>query len=205
MLRALKNTIFPSRSDPNASANHRRHLRRDVLLDASIYAIDFFSDVRIHNVSANGFRGEADVGLTVDEILHLTLDDKAYQTGIVRWARGKNFGVEFDTPLARTGAGDEEIDYGLAPEHQMRAQRAILNIPARLNLGRPPQPATVKNLSRSGMLLETSASCPAGQHVLVKIGDRSPVSAITRWCKDDHIGVETAEPIGLLSLVYSSG
>lgn len=204
MLSGLKKTLFRSRGDEDSSADNRRHPRRTVFLDAAIYAIDFFSDVVIHNVSAEGFMGEADVELTIGEKLHLTLDDKAFQTGTVRWTEGKTFGVSFDTPLARTGAGDDDLDYGSMPEHKPRARRATLNIPARLNLGRPPEPAKVKNVSQSGMLLEATANLGAGQHVLVKLGDRSPVAAVVKWRKDDHIGIETAEPVGILSLVYSS-
>ncbi|GAO39546.1 hypothetical protein SCH01S_33_00330 [Sphingomonas changbaiensis NBRC 104936] len=204
MLNALKKTFLRPLRQEEASADHRRHPRRAVVLDAVIYAIDYFSDVIIHNVSADGFMGEADVELTIGEKLHLTLDDKAFQTGTVRWTEGRTFGVAFDTPLARTGAGDDDVDYGSMPEHKPRGRRSMLNIPARLNLGRPPEPATVQNVSQSGMLLETAANVGAGQHLLVKLGDRSPVAAVVKWRKDDHIGIETAEPVGILSLVYSS-
>jgi hypothetical protein len=54
------------------------------------------------------------------------------------------------------------------------------------------------------MLLATSANLQAGQHILVKLGDRSPVAAVVRRCKDGHVGIETAEPVGILSLVCSS-
>jgi hypothetical protein len=54
------------------------------------------------------------------------------------------------------------------------------------------------------MLLESESQLSAGQHVLVKLGDRSPVAAVVKWRSDQHIGVETAEPVGILSLVYSS-
>lgn len=55
----------------------------------------------------------------------------------------------------------------------------------------------------TGMLLETSAKVSAGQHLLVRLGDRSPIAAVVKWANGDHIGVETAEPIGILSLLYS--
>lgn len=196
---ALVDRALPDRV---ASTNNRRHPRRTVLLDASIYAIDFFSDVIIQNVSADGFMGEADVELTVGETLHLTLDNKAYQTGTVRWTEGRHFGVHFETPLARIGAGDE-IDTGTMESHRPRARRATMNIPARLCLGRAPQPATVRNVSQSGMLLETD-NLDSGQHILVKLGDRSPVAAVAKWANQGQVGVETAEPVGILSLVYSN-
>lgn len=184
-------------------ADNRKHPRRAVYLDAWVYPIDFLSDVIIQNVSTNGFMGEADVELTVGETLHLTLDDRAYQTGSVRWTDGRHFGVEFETRLARMGAG-EDIDFGTSEGHKPRARRAVMSIPAQLCLGRPAEPATVRNLSQSGMLLESESPLTPGQHVLVKLGDRSPVAAVVKWSSEQHIGVETAEPIGILSLIYSS-
>lgn len=204
MLNSLKRTLFGRRELQDVSADQRRHPRRPVLLKASVYAIDFLADVVIHDVSANGFMGEADVELNVGETVHLTLDNKAYQTGTVKWAKGRNFGVMFETPLAQLGVDETGIDYGILPEHKPRARRVSLNIPASINLSRPAAPATVKNLSKSGLLLETAAELEAHQHILVKLGDRSPVVAVVRWRSEDHVGVETAEPIGLLSLVYSS-
>jgi hypothetical protein len=191
-------------NSPDASlADNRRHPRRAVYLDAWVYPIDFLSDVVIQNVSTNGFMGEADVELTVGETLHLTLDDRAYQTGSVRWTDGRHFGVEFETHLARMSDG-EDMDFGSSEDHRPRPRRAIMSIPAQLCLGRSGQPATVRNLSQSGMLLESESQLSAGQHVLVKLGDRSPVAAVVKWRSDQHIGVETAEPVGILSLVYSS-
>lgn len=198
-------SAFADRSRPQetAGAEQRRHARRTVFLDASIYPIDFFSDVVIHNVSANGFMGEADVELTVGESLHLTLDDKAYQAATVRWTEGQQFGASFESPLARTGAGDD-LDLGTDEDHKPRQKRVNLRIPARLCLGRSPQPASVRNLSQSGMLLETEPGLCKGQHILVKLGHRPPVAGRIQWHDQGRIGVESAEPIGILSLVYSS-
>lgn len=204
MFTKLRNAFVekaPSQSE--SGEEQRRHPRRTVFLDAAIYPIDFFSDVIIHNVSANGFMAVADVELTVGEILHLTLDDKAYQTGTVRWTEGRQFGASFDTPLARAGAGDE-LDCGSLEEHKPRLRRATMQIPARLCLGRNVQPATVRNLSQSGMLLDTDPGLATGQHILVKLGNRPPVAGRVQWHDDGRIGVHSAQPIGILSLVYSS-
>jgi hypothetical protein len=203
MLNRIRKTFSERHGDEDSSVDHRRHSRRDVLIDAAIYPIDFFSDVTIHNVSASGFMGEADVELTVGETLHLTLDDKAYQAGTVRWTEGRLFGVSFENSLARPGAGDD-LDFGTQDDHKPRARRSKLNIPARLCLGRPSQPATVRNLSQFGMLLETTPHLHAGQHILVKLGARPPMAGRIQWQKDDNVGVETAEPVGILSLIYSS-
>lgn len=203
MLKALKNTILSLAGVDAAAPDNRKQPRRNVRLEASIYVVDVFSDIVIRNVSVNGFMGEADVMLEEGQTLHLSLDNKAFQTGTVRWAKGTRFGVEFDIPLAPAAAGDDEPDDGDSAEHRQRARRATLNIPARLNLSGAPFPANVKNLSQNGMLLETHANVTAGQHILVRLGSRTPIAAVARWSNNGQVGIETNEPIGILSFLYS--
>jgi hypothetical protein len=192
-----------ARSADQAMADQRRHPRRQVALDALIYPIDFFCDVMIQNVSSAGFMSEADVELDMGETVHLTLDDKGYQTAVVQWTEGRQFGASFETPLARYGAG-YEMDFGTGANHRPRQRRIALQVPARVCLGGPVQPAVVRNLSQSGMLLEIDAALLKGQHVLVKLGNRPLIAGSIKWTEEGRIGVESMEPIGILSLVYSS-
>jgi hypothetical protein len=186
-----------------AAANQRRHPRRPVTLDALIYPIDFFCDVVVQNVSSTGFMSETDVELEVGETVHLTLDDKGYQTATVKWTDGRQFGASFETPLAREGAGDE-LDFGTSEDHRPRRRRIAMRVPARICLGRPVEPAIVRNLSQSGMLLEADAGLSKGQHILVRLGNRPLIAGTIKWCEQGRIGVESVEPIGILSLVYSA-
>lgn len=188
--------------DARAGVNQRRHPRRPVTLDALIYPIDFFCDIVIQNVSSAGFMSEADVELEVGETVHLTLDDKGYQTATVKWAEGRQFGASFEVPLARDGAGDE-LDFGSSERHRPRQRRIAMRVPARICLGRPVEPAIVRNLSQSGLLLEADPSLLKGQHILVRIGDRPLIAGNIKWSEGGRIGVESVEPIGILSLVYS--
>jgi len=192
-----------SKADAQGTADQRRHPRRPVTLDALIYPIDFFCDVIIQNVSSAGFMSETDVELEVGETVHLTLDDKGYQTATVKWTDGRQFGAAFETPLARDGAGDE-IDFGTMENHRPRRRRTAMHVPARVCLGRPVQPALVRNLSQSGMLLEVDLGLVKGEHILVKLGNRPLIAGSVKWTEQGRIGVESAEPIGILSLVYSS-
>jgi hypothetical protein len=192
-----------NRESAETVEQRRRHPRQAVSLEASIHPIDFISDIVIQNVSDEGFMAEADVELSVGQRLHLTLDDKAYEAGTVRWTEGQLFGAAFDAPLAGTGAPDE-LDCGTLEDHKPRKQRVLMQIPARLCLGRPPLPATVRNLSQSGMLLETDPGLQTGQHILVKLGNRAPLAGRIQWHEEGRIGIKSTEPIGILSLVYSS-
>jgi hypothetical protein len=146
---------------------------------------------------------ETDVELEVGETVHLTLDDKGYQTATVKWTEGRQFGAAFETPLARDGAGDE-IDFGTMENHRPRRRRTAMRVPARVCLGRPVQPALVRNLSQSGMLLEVDSGLVKGEHILVKLGSRPLIAGRVQWTEQGRIGVESAEPIGILSLVYAA-
>ena len=186
-----------------APTNQRRHSRRPVTLDALVYPLDFFCDIVVQNVSSTGFMSETDVELEVGETVHLTLDDKGYQTATVKWTDGRQFGALFETPLARVGAGDE-LDFGSSEDHRPRQRRIAMRVPARICFGRPVRPAIVRNLSQSGMLLEADASLLKGQHILVRLGDRPLIAGSIKWTEQGRIGVESVEPIGILSLVYSA-
>jgi hypothetical protein len=204
MLKRIRSALgHAAKSDDQAAADQRRHPRRPVTMDALIYPIDFFCDVVIQNVSSAGFMSETDVELDVGEIVHLTLDDKGYQTATVKWTEGRQFGAFFEIPLARDGAGDE-MDSGTSENHRPRQRRIAMQVPARVCLGRPVQPAVVRNLSQSGMLLEVDPGLLKGQRVLVKLGNRPLIAGSIKWTEQGRVGVASVEPIGILSLVYST-
>jgi hypothetical protein len=173
---------------PDPGSDQRRQRRVRVLLQASIFPIDSIDDVTVHNISEQGLMAEADVDLTVGQVVHLSFDGTSHRSGIVRWIRGRRFGLHVEDCFGTPGALDEiepETDAG----HQSRSMRLSLNIPARMSSGRPRRPAMVRNLSRSGMSLETSAGLRVGQNLLIKIGRQPPIPARIRWTAAGRIGV----------------
>jgi len=178
----------------------RKYPRHRVFLQASVYPIDTYRDILIRDVSETGLSGEADVELGVGQSVHLSFDEKAYFTGIVRWTRGRRFGLEFvDTVTFPVGV---DVDHGFAVGHRPRAVRTRLDLTARLNTGRPPRPATVRNVSRLGMLLDTGAGLATGQHLLIRLGKRPLVSGRVQWVRGGRVGVQTSQEISALQLVY---
>ncbi len=179
----------------------RQDRRHKVFLQASVYPIDTYCDILIRDVSETGLSGEADVQLSVGQAVHLSFDEKSFFTGIVRWIRGRRFGLEFTDVV--TFPVDVDVDHGYAVGHRPRSQRTSLNLTGRLNTGRPPRPATVRNVSRLGMLLDTSTGLATGQHVLVRLGKRPLVSGRVQWVRGGRAGVQTSKEISALQLVYS--
>jgi hypothetical protein len=180
----------------------RQHRRHTVLFNASIYPIDVYRDIIIHDASPTGVMGEADIELEVGQTIHLSLDEKTFHSGAVQWARGRHFGINLQDRLKISGLSDR-IDEGYETSHKPREERVGLRLAARLYTSQPPHPATVKNLSRRGMLLETSPDLLVGQQLLVRVSDRPLISGRIQWSHEGRIGLATEIEVPLLQMIYS--
>lgn len=170
------------------SLDQRRQKRYRVLLQASIFPIDSIDDVTVHNISEQGLMAETDVELAVGQVVHLSFDGTTHRSGTVRWIRGRRFGLHVEDCPGTPGVLDE-LEPETGPGQQSRSMRLSLSIPARMSSGRPRRPAMVRNLSRSGMSLETSAGLLVGQNLLIKVGRQPPIPARIRWTAGGRIGV----------------
>jgi len=187
--------VASSHADVDASGQERRRaMRKSVLLRATIYPVDLISEVRIRDVSATGARGEAPVELSVGQIVHLTADDLAYHPAIVRWSQGLGFGLELSNAVEIFTGVNQDVDHGNAEGHSPRAVRVQLDCTARLLTSRPPRPAMVRNVSDTGMLIDSGPGLAEGQQLLVRVGNCPPVFGRTQWYHDGKIGIRTTSP-----------
>jgi hypothetical protein len=188
MLTSCSDTTHDIASDASAYTDQRGQKRFRVLLQASIFPIDSVDDVTVHNLSDQGLMAETDVPLAVGQIVHLSFDGTTHRSGVVRWTSGRRFGLHLE---GYSGAPHplDEIESNTDTDQQSRPVRLSLNIPARMSSGRPGRPAMVRNLSRSGMLIETSPGLRIGQNLLIKIGRQTPIAARIRWSQTGRIGV----------------
>ncbi|MFD1612734.1 PilZ domain-containing protein [Sphingomonas tabacisoli] len=202
MLKRLKSFLADTEPDDVENSDKRQHKRHSVLLQATLYPIDAYCEAVVHDLSETGLMGEAEITLTVGQVVHLTVE-KATLTGAVRWTRGQRFG------LALIGSNEiwttlSEMEHGHKEGHQPRNRRVRLDTPAQLRTGRPPRPVTVRNLSQRGMLVDSAGALEPGQHVLVHINKRELIAGTVQWCNGaGRLGVRSDEPIGILSIVYS--
>ena len=203
VLSKLRGMFAEDGSAEESGADRRRHRRQSVLLKATLYPIDVYCDVIIHNASRSGLMGEADVELSIGQVLHLSLDELTYHTGKVRWTRGRRFGLELDNALVILSLSDE-MEGGEEEGQRARLRRSTMRLPARLSTGRPSRPATVRNISRSGMQLDTSDGLQMGQHVLVKLANRPLIAGRVQWSRGGRVGIRTAALMSTLQLVYSA-
>src|SRR3569623_1771700 len=180
MLTSSSNITQDIASDAAAFADQRGQKRFRVLLQASIFPLDSIADVTVHNLSEQGLMAESDVPLAVGQIVHLSFDGATHRSGVVRWTSGRRFGLHLEGYCGAPHPLDE-IEANADEDQQPRPVRLSLNIPARA--------AMVRNLSRSGMLVETTAGLKIGQDLLIKIGRQTPIAAQVRWSQDGRVGI----------------
>jgi len=180
----------------------RRDRRHKVSIAASLHPIDVYQDVVIHDVSSTGLMGDCATAVEVGQTLFVSLDEKAYVSGVVRWTKGQQFGLDLDDPLDLAGI-PRDVDHGDAIGHKARAERVKLNVPARLHFGQATRPATVRNISRHGMAIEAGEGLLKGQRVLVRIRDRQLVPGHVQWNGDGRVGIATIAEVPILQLLYS--
>lgn len=181
-----------------ADPERRSAPRRAVYLHATIFPIDVFCDVRVCDASASGIKGEANVELQIGQIMHITTDQAAYHLGTVRWVSGRQFGLDLPNAVKLFDLDPDGVDHGLLESHRPRQLRYQIDATARLLAGRPPRPATIRNLSSTGLLLDTGPGLRPGQHIIVKHGNAPCVYGRVQWKDGSKIGCKAHNPISQL-------
>ena len=181
-------------TDNRSDAERRRATRTSVFLPATIYFVEQVVEARIHNASASGFMGEADAELSIGQQIHLWLGKTAYHLATVRWITGRKFGVSLPNALALLGGKSAawKEDDGV---HDARAVRVPLDVLADLYISRPPRPGTVRNISETGLLLDSGPDLQVGQQLLVALKGRGCIHGRIQWTGGGKAGVRSAGSI----------
>ena len=196
----VPHAILGEASSPVA-ADRRDTRRRAVFLRATIYPVDTTCDVHVRDVSSTGIMCEVDLELFIGQVVHLTVGERAYHAGKVKWIAGRRFGVDLPDFAKFLGSELAETDHGNLEGHHPRASRFSVSLAARLAVGRPPRPAIIRNLSRRGMLLDTSPGLVAGQQLLVQVGNHDCLHGRAQWSVSGRIGLKASLPIAGLPLL----
>ncbi|GGB65695.1 hypothetical protein [Blastomonas aquatica] len=202
LLKQIRNYLVHP-SPPSVAAfdpsERRTSRRRTVFLHATVYPVDVFCDVRICDASAMGVKGEANVELSVGQVMHITTDELTYHAGTVKWVLGRQFGLNLPNALQMFDVDPEYVDHGMYEGHQPRPLRQQINATARLLAGRPPRPATIRNVSSTGMLIDTGPGLRPGQHIIVKAGNAPCVYGRIQWAAAGKIGFKAYNAISTLA------
>lgn len=203
MLHMLRTKIIGrSKVVDQPSIDNRKNRRHSVLMMASVYTIDVFRDIVVRNPPRSRLMGRSDVKLEAGEKVYMSLDDKIYYSGIVRWTSGHEFGLDLDENLTMPGLSDR-AGHGMMTGLRQRLERAGFDIPAKLHSGESPRSAKVRNLSRTGLLLEIENGFCPGQEILVRIGHHPLIAGRVVWSREDKVGVMSKVDVPILQMLYS--
>jgi diguanylate cyclase (GGDEF)-like protein/PAS domain S-box-containing protein len=107
-------------------------------------------------------------------------------------------GYIYDKPLSRDAAtarlssGLEAIAIG---PRAARAKRSTMLRKVELAHRGERYPATIRNISATGALIEGLWNVPNGTIFQVMLSESHALTATARWCREDRVGVEFAKPL----------
>lgn len=194
----LNNEVFAhSEQDDSLLESKRNEVRQRVLLRAQLNAVGQQADVQITDLSRSGLRGKSDISLHTGQTAFISLDGITHYSGTVRWTQDHRFGLKF-CKLLKLLPTDAQTDVGSLPDHQERMPRKRTNLKARISLSSWSCGAQIRNISNSGMMLETEKLVTTDQQLLVSLSDGRILTADVRWVEGDRVGVHLPSPASIL-------
>ena len=107
-------------------------------------------------------------------------------------------GFIYERPLD-AAAALERLDTGLAAAatgpRSSRAARQTMLRKVVLEYNGQAYSGTIRNISTTGAMIEGLWNVPAGTIVKIKLSEHHDVTATTRWCAQDRVGLEFAVPL----------
>ncbi|MEA3012063.1 MAG: hypothetical protein QOD42_608 [Sphingomonadales bacterium] len=141
----------------------------------------------IRNISAGGVM--AHVYSCFDPGQRVTVELKASQpvTGRVVWVRGGNVGIQFDSAMdvAELLANPRVLDNGWRP----RTPRVEIDRVATLRIGARTSWVDARDISQSGVKIETSTPPATGEEVVLTLDGLQPRHGVVRWQTDNLCGI----------------
>lgn len=168
-------------------ARHEQHGRAIQLL-----AGDQVHRFDLHNLSGFGASGAVAVDLAAGTTIELLFENGHRIGGRVRWNREALIGVEFFTSLPM------DVLHGRGQgERVARAPRYRVARVATIAVNGITRPATIRNVSRGGMMIETALPLLPGQRIEISTGELSGLSGQVRWSRNGRAGVQLAQALSI--------
>jgi PilZ domain-containing protein len=141
----------------------------------------------IRNISAGGVM--AHVYSCFDPGQRVTVELKASQpvTGRVVWVRGGNAGIQFDSAMdvAELLANPRVLDNGWRP----RTPRVEIDRVATLRIGARTAWVDARDISQSGVKIETCTPPATGEEVVLTLEGLPPRHGVVRWQSGKLCGI----------------
>lgn len=183
------------------SPSKRKENRQRVLLRAQVHVVRLQSDLLVTDISRSGLRGATDINLCVGQAAFISLDDLTHVAGSIRWIQDGRFGMKFSKMLDVLPAC-AHVDLGHLPDHQERMPRTATRLKARLSLSSWSSAARIRNVSKTGMMIETDLPVIPEQQLLINLSDGKIFDAEVKWVEGDRVGIQLATAVSILHLTY---
>ena len=94
------------------------------------------------------------------------------------------------------------MDAGTLPGHLERAPRIAANLSAKITLSNASASGKIRNVSKSGMMIETDMPLNADKQLLVSLSDGKILTASVKWVEGDRVGIRLSSPVSILQFSY---
>lgn len=190
-------------SDPKQPGllSKRREDRQRVLLRAHIHVVRLQSDLTVTDISRSGLRGTTEADLRVGQPAYISLDDVTHVAGSIKWVQDGRFGMKFSR-LLDVIPECAHVDLGHLPDHRERMPRTATRLKARISLSSWSSAARIRNVSTTGMMIETELPVVPEQQLLVNLSDGKIFNATVKWVEGDRVGIQLATPASILHLTH---
>ncbi len=158
---------------------------------------------RVRNVSAGGLMADVVMSVEPEDLVRIDLRNGQSRSGVVRWVKKDQFGLQFDEPIA-------DVRRFLAEERAPRADglpsvrsprlRAECN--ASLQLGGRPYPGTVLDISQGGARIATAAPAGRDRLLTLSIPGLPALRCVVRWAEAPDVGVSFLDQLSFAALAH---
>lgn len=153
----------------------------------------------IRNISAGGLMAHVYSQVKIGQIVTVELKTNQIVTGHVAWIRDANAGIAFDTEvdIEELLANPQVLDNGW----RVRAPRIEVERPATLRAGARTHWVQTRDISQSGVKLETEAAFEVDDEVVVTPEGFRPIAGTVRWQAGNVCGIAFNEVLPLAELI----
>lgn len=141
----------------------------------------------IRNISAGGLMAHVYSPMSPGQRVMVELKTNQAVAGKVVWAREGNAGIQFDAAMDVAGllANPAVMDNGWRP----RTPRIEIDRLATLRFGASTNWVQARDLSQSGVKLETDQPPATGKEVVVTLDGLRPLHGVVRWTGGGQCGI----------------
>lgn len=141
----------------------------------------------IRNISAGGVMAHVYSPVIAGQRVAIELKSHQPVDGRVIWVRDANAGIQFDTVMdvAELLANPQVLDNGWRP----RTPRVEVDRMATLRVGAKTHWVHARDISQSGVKVETDQPLEPGTEVVVTLEGFRPVHGVVRWSAGGHCGL----------------